>query len=168
MIWGVNMKRLMLLVAIGLVFAMPALLQAERNCDTASLQTAIQTQLNEIDDNPIAVLIKIIHLVERGLFDCADDTWSMSGHQGAQPVIGPLPLHEGFYIFKLTTDGSAKVEATALDGCGKDLSGALFSISAGQAIYSAENLVQAEDDCIIYLEMSKISASWTLEIAKVR
>lgn len=162
------MKRLTLLVAIGLVFAMPALLQVERNCDTASLQTAIQTQLNEIDDDPIAVLIKIIHLVEGGLFECSDDSWSISGQPGAQPVIGPMPLHEGYYIFKLTTDGGAKVEATSLDACGKDLSGTIFSISAGQAIYGAENLVQAEGNCIVYLEMSKISGSWTLEIAKVR
>ena len=162
------MKRLTLLIVIGLVFAMPAFLQDEGNCDTASLQTAIQTQLTEVDDDPIAVLIKIIHLVERGLFDCADGSWSISGQPGAQPVIGPLPLHEGYYIFKLTTDGNAKVEATALDDCGKDLSGTIFSISAGQAIYGAENLVQAEGDCTVYLEMSKISSSWTLEIAKVR
>ena len=162
------MKRLMLLVVIGLVCAMPAFLQDEGDCDTASLQAAIQAQLNEIEDDPVATLLAIIEVALDGLFGCSEEPQAFSGHAGAQPVLGPLPLHEGFYIFKLTTDGGAKVEAISLDECGKDLSGALFSISAGQAIYSAESLVQAEGNCIVYLELSKISASWTLEIAKVR
>ena len=162
------MKRLTVLTLIGLLFAMPALLQDEGDCDTAGLQVEIETQLKMIDDDLIAVLREIIHLALGGLFDCADDPWVYGGQAGAQPVLGPLALHEGFYIFKLTTDGSAKVEATSLESCGKDMNGTLFSVSAGQAIYSAENLAQAESDCTVYLEMSKISASWTLEIAKVR
>lgn len=162
------MKRLILLAVIALFCTMPAALQDEGNCDIAGLQAAIQAQLQAIEDNPIAVLIQIMRLVERGLFNCSDDNWSLSGDQGAQPVLGPLPLHEGFYIIKLTTEGSAKVEATSLESCGKDLDSIVFNISAGQAINGAENLIQAEDDCTVYLEVSKISASWTLEIARVR
>lgn len=162
------MKRLTLLAIIGLVFAMPALLQDEGNCDTASLQEAIQTQLNEIEDDPVAVLKEIVGLALGGLFGCSDDRQASSGQPGAQPVLGPFALHEGFYIFKLTTDGDARVEAKSLESCGKDLNSTIFSISAGQAIYGAENLVQAEADCTVYLEMSKISASWSLEMEKVR
>ncbi len=162
------MKRLTLLAVIGLIFTMPVFLQAEANCDTVSLQAAIQTQLNEIEDDPIAVLNEIIHLALGGLFGCSDDRQVFSGQPGAQPVLGPLPLHEGFYIFRLNTDGSARVEATALEACGKDLSSTMFNISAGQAINGAENLVQAEAECTVYLEVSKISASWSLEMEKVR
>lgn len=161
------MKRVTLLAFILLVFAMSAFSQAEGDCDAVSLRTAIQAQLNEIDDDPLSVLSEIIRLALGGLFECVDDTWSFGGHPGAQPVKGPLTLHEGYYIFTLTTDGSAKVEAKSLNDCGKDMNGTLFSISAGQAIYGAEILVQTEVDCTVYLELSKISASWTLEISKL-
>ncbi len=162
------MKRIILLAVLGLICAMPALLQDDGNCDTANLGEAIQTQLQEIEDDPIAALNEIIQLALGGLFDCSDDRQEFSGQAGAQPVLGPLALHKGFYIVKLTTEGSARVEATSLETCGKDLVSIIFNISAGQAINGAENLVQAEDDCTVYLELSKISASWTLEIAKVR
>lgn len=162
------MKRVTLLAFILLVFAMPALLQDEVQCETASIQAAIQAQLNEIEDDPIAALNKIIQLALDGLFGCSDEPRAFSGQAGAQPVLGPLALHEGFYIVRLTTEGSARVEATSLEACGNDLDGALFNFSAGQAIHGAENLVQAEADCTVYLELSKISAGWTLDIAKVR
>ena len=162
------MKRLTLLAVIGLAFAMPALLQDEGNCDTASLRSGIQTQLNEIEADPIAVLKEIIDLALGGILDCSDDRQKFSGQPGAQPVLGPLALHEGFYIFRLKTDGSAKVEATSLESCGKDMSSTIFNISAGEAVNGAENLVQAEADCTVYLEISKISASWSLEVEKLR
>ena len=162
------MTRPILIAVLALVCAMPALLQDEVECDTASLQTAIQAQLNEIEDDPIAALDEIIQVALGGLFSCSDEPPAFSGQAGAQPVLGPLALHEGFYIFTLTTAGSAKVEAVSLHACGKDLSSTLLNISAGQAINGAETLIQAEHDCIVYLEISKISSSWTLKIDKVR
>ena len=162
------MKRIILLAVFALFCAMPAFLQDESNCDTASLKAAIQEQLEEIEDDPISALNEIIRLALDGLFGCSDDRQEFSGQAGAQPVLGPLALHEGFYIVRLTTEGSARVEATSLESCGKDLVSILFNISAGQAINGAENLIQAEADCTVYLEVSKISASWTLEIDKVR
>ena len=162
------MTRTILIAVIALVCALPALLQDEVECDTASLQTAIQAQLNEIEGDPIAALGEIIQLAIGGLFSCSDEPPDFSGQAGAQPVKGPLALHEGFYIVTLTTDGSARVEAVSLEACGKDMNSTMFNISAGQAICGADNLIQAEDDCIVYLEFSKISASWTLKIDKVR
>lgn len=162
------MKRIILLAVFALFCAMPAFLQDESNCDTASLQAAIQTRLNEIEDDPIAALNEIIQLALGGLLDCSDNRQEFDGQEGSQPVLGPLALHEGFYIVRLTTEGSARVEATSLETCGKDLVSIIFNISAGQAINGAENLIQAEADCTVYLELSKISASWSLDIAKVR
>ena len=162
------MKGIFLLAFIGLVFAMPAFLQAESDCDTAGLQTAIQAQLDELEDDPVAALVAIINLAFDGIFGCSDDSWSFSGQQGAQPVVGPLALREGYYIFTLTTAGGARIDAIALEACGKDLGGAIFNFSAGQAIHGAENLVQAEADCAVYLEFSKITANWTLEVTKLR
>lgn len=162
------MKRLILLMALALGLAMPAFLQDEGDCNTASLQAAIQTQLHEIDNDPIAALEEIIHLALGRIFDCSSEPPAYSGRQGSQPVLGPLNLNEGFYIFTLITDGSARVEATSLEACGKDLDGTIFNISAGESIDGAENLVQAEADCTTYLELSKISAAWTLSIKKVQ
>lgn len=118
---GVNKKRIILLTVLALLCAIPAFLQDEIQCETASLQAAIQTQLNEIEDDPISALNEIIQLALGGLFDCADDRQTFSGQAGAQPVVGPLALHEGFYIVKLTTEGGARVEAASLESCGKDL-----------------------------------------------
>ncbi|MCY3916135.1 MAG: hypothetical protein OXG49_09010 [Chloroflexi bacterium] len=162
------MKRLILLAVLALFCAMPAFLQDERNCDTASLKATIRAQLQEIEDDPISAFNEIIQLSLGGLFGCSDDRQTFSGQAGAQPVLGPLALHEGFYIVKLTTEGSARVEAVSLESCGKDLISILFNTAAGQAINGAENLIQAEADCTVYLEVSKISASWTLEIDRVQ
>ena len=162
------MKRLILLAVLGLACATPALLQDDFQCETASLREAIQTQLNAIEDDPISAFNEIIQLALGGLFGCSDDRQTYSGQAGAQPVLGPLALHEGFYIVKLTTEGSARVEAVSLESCGKDLISILFNTAAGQAINGAENLIQAEADCTVYLEVSKISASWTLEIDRVQ
>ena len=151
------MKRFMLLVAILLAIASPTLLQDEDECDAASLQEAIQAQLSELETDPAAALIRIIDLALHGLFSCSDDGQDFNGEPGAQPVLGPLALDEGYYIFKLSTSGSARVDATALSSCGKDMSGAIFNISEGQAIYGAENLVQVEAQCVVFLELSKIS-----------
>ncbi len=162
------MKRLIALAIIALLFTIPAVLQEVRDCDTDSIHAAMQTQLDALEDDPAAALTEIVWLAVDGLFACSNELPSYSGRQGAQPVLGPLTLHAGYYVVTLKTDGAARVDATALDGCGKDMDSTLFNISAGQAVLGAENLVQIESDCVAYLELSKITAPWSLEMEKIR
>ncbi len=162
------MKRYYLLMAISMMLALPVSLLAENDCDAISLKKGIQTQLDLLDEEPVGALLGILELAITGLHECSVDQYSFSGLPGAQPVLGPLSLSESYYIFTMTTDGSAKVEGVALDGCGKELGGAIYNVSASQAIHGAENLVKVASECISYLEISKITSAWTLTIEKLR
>ncbi len=162
------MRHLTILVVIGLICAMPAFVQDVGECDIAGIGAAIQAELDEMAEDPVAALSAIIGLAWEGIFGCAEEPALFSGDPGAQPVLGPLPLHEGYYIFTMTTDGGARIDAKALEACGKDLDGTLFNFSAGAAVRGAETLVQAEEDCPVYLEFSKITAGWTLALERLR
>lgn len=162
------MKRRYLLFAIGITLIFPILLQAEGACDTAQLKQGIQAQLAAIDEDPIGAIRAIISLATGALFDCSEDPYSVSNAEGAQPVLGPLALSEGFYVVTMVTEGSARVEGVALEGCGKELDGTIHSFSATQAIRGAQNLIDVTSDCVFYLEISKITAPWTLTIEQVK
>lgn len=160
------MRRLFCFIALALVFGLPTSLQAGAVCDAAKLKEGLQAELDTLEVNPLDAIRSIISLALGGLFDCSEDTHTFEGYEGAQPVLGPLALSEGLHIIRLITEGSARVDGTALDGCGKELSGIIFNFPASHAVRGAANLVEAESDCVFYLELSKITAPWTLTIAK--
>lgn len=163
------MKRSYLLLAISIILILPVSpLHAENECGASSLNEDIQAQLAGLDEDPIGAFREIIALALGGLRDCSEHEDSFSGLPGAQPVLGPLKVSEGYYIVTMTTEGSAKIESVALEGCGKELDGVIHSFSASQATHGAQNLVEAASDCIFYLELSQITAPWALTIEKVR
>ena len=162
------MRRILLSLVIAGLFALAASLQASESCDTATLKASLQGQLERLDDEPVAAIMAIIDLALNALHGCAEDNYSFSGTLGAQPVLGPIPLAEGYYIMAMTTSGGGRIVGTALEGCGKDADGTLQSFTESQAMRGAENLFQIEGECTLYLELSKITAPWTLTIDKVR
>lgn len=160
------MKTLLLCLIIATICALPIWLQAEGLCDAAQLKADIEAQLATLEDDPVVALGAIISLAVRGLVDCSEDRQVYSGDVGAQPVLGPLAIAEGLHIFTLSTHGSARLEAVALEGCGKDLDGVIHNFSAGLGIRGAASVVEAEAECAFYLELSRITAPWTLTIDK--
>jgi len=160
------MKRLFCFIAAALFVSLSISLQAEAACDAAKLKEDIQAELDMLEEKPIGAIRSIISLAIDGLFDCSDEPTTFEGYEGAQPVLGPVPVSEGLHIITMTTEGSARIDGVALEGCGKELDGLIHNISAGQGIRGAANLVAVESDCIFYLELSKITAPWTLTIAK--
>ena len=166
-LYGVRiMKRLFCFIAVAVIFSLSISLQAEVVCDAAKLKEVIQAELDMLEENPVEAILSILSLATRGLIDCSEEVQSFGDVAGAQPVLGPLALTEGLHIIKMTTEGSARIEGMALDGCGKDVGGLIHNFSAGQAIRGAANLVEVEGDCVFYLELSKITAPWTLTIAR--
>lgn len=162
------MKRLFcFMVFVAIVWMSPAL-QAQADCDAAKLKEDMQAELDALEENPIGVLESIINLALGGLHDCSDESYTYEGFEGAQPVLGPLTVSEGLHIITMTTEGGARIDGVALEGCGKDLDGVIHNISAGQGIRGAANLVEVESDCVFYLELSKITAPWTLTITRAR
>ena len=160
------MKTLLLCLIIAAIGMLPIWLQADGACETAQLKADIEAQLATLEEDPIGALGAIISLAVGGLTDCSEDRQVYSGDEGAQPVLGPLAIAEGLHILTMTTDGSARVEGVDLEGCGNDVDGLILNFSAGQGIRGASNLVEAEDDCKFYLELSRITAPWTLTIDK--
>jgi len=160
------MKRLFCFIAVAVIFSLSISHQAEVVCDSAKLKEGIQAQLDTLEENPIDAIRSIISLAISGLVDCSEAGHSFSDLAGAQPVLGPLAVSEGLHIIRMTTEGSARIDGTALDGCGKDVDGLIHNFSAGQGVRGAANLVEVESDCVFYLELSKITAPWTLTIAR--
>ncbi|MDE2855398.1 MAG: hypothetical protein OXN88_14590 [Chloroflexota bacterium] len=160
------MKRLFCFIAAALFVSLSISLQAEAACDAARLKEDIQARLELLDEEPVRAIAEIIDLALGGLHDCSDEPHTYEGFEGAQPVLGPVPVSEGLHIITMTTEGSARIDGVALEGCGKELDGLIHNISAGQGIRGAANLVAVESDCVFYLELSKITAPWTLTIAK--
>ncbi|MDE2635720.1 MAG: hypothetical protein OXI30_05090 [Chloroflexota bacterium] len=160
------MKRLLGCIAAAFIFSLPISLQAEAACDAAKLKEGIQAELDTLEKNPVSAFRAIISLAISGVFDCEDEGHSFSDVAGAQPVLGPLAVSEGLHIITLTTEGSARVDGVALEGCGNDLDAVILSFEAGQALRGAANLVKVEGDCVLYLELSRITAPWTLTITR--
>ncbi|MDE2649276.1 MAG: hypothetical protein OXI62_00980 [Chloroflexota bacterium] len=161
------MKRIAILPILASLFLLALLAGADEACEPAEIQTQIQAQLDRLAEDPVSALTEIIHLALAGLQACPDDGYEFSGYAGAQPVLGPVAVSEGLHIITMTTEGSARIDGVALGGCGKDLDGAIHNFSAGQGLYGAANLIEAQDDCVFYLELSKITAYWELSITKV-
>lgn len=163
------MKRLIVIaLTLAVLCLMLVISAAEETCDAAAIQAKIEAQLERLEDEPLKALFGIMNIALEGFLECGDDNYSFSGTHGAQPVLGPIGLSPGYYILAMTTDGAGRVVGTALEGCGKDVIGTLQSFSESQAIGGAENLFLVEDECTLYLEISKISAPWTLTIDKIR
>ena len=101
--------------------------------------------------------------------ETSDSDYSFnSTDEGLQPVLGPIFLPAGIYIFTATTDDYMSVRPTSLSGnCGSDLKYSIFSISPGEGSDGAQSVVTAESDCNVLLEIDNIDEEWTLDIEKV-
>ncbi|MCY4145089.1 MAG: hypothetical protein OXE95_02755 [Chloroflexi bacterium] len=161
------MKRIAIAALLASLFLGTALAGAEEACDTAEIQADIQAQLDLLDENPVSALINVIDLALAGFHDCSGEVYEFSDREGAQPVLGPLALSEGLHIVTMTTAGSARIDGVAIKGCGKELDGVIHNFSSGQAIRGAASLVEVLDDCIVYLELSKLTNPWILTIDKL-
>ncbi len=162
------MKRIAIGILVASLIFVTAQTGAQEACDTTAIQTGIQAQLDVLAEDPVNALTTILDLATAGFHDCSDDAYIFSGSEGAQPVLGPLAISEGLHLITMTTEGSARVEGVAVDDCGKELDGVIHNFSSGQAIRGATNLVEAQGDCVVYLELSKITNPWTLTIDKLR
>jgi len=158
-------RSVFLLAAAGLCLS-ALWLYAEESCDTSALDASFRSQLELLETQTIGALVEIIALAQGGLLACSDTSYTFDQGEGAQPVLGPLAAGEGLYILTMTTEGGARIEGKALEGCGKDLDGTIHNFSVGQGIRGASNLVEVESDCTFYLEVSKITAPWTLTISR--
>ncbi len=98
-----------------------------------------------------------------------ENSYSFSSvDEGLQPVLGPISLTKGVYIFTATTEDFMIVSPTSLAGdCGSDLKYSIFSISAGDGSNGAQSVVEAEEDCSVLLEVSLVSQRWTLSIKHI-
>lgn len=91
-----------------------------------------------------------------------------SDEAGLQPVLGPVSLSAGIYIFSATTDGFITVSPQSLSGdCGWDISLPVFSLFPSKAADGAESVVEVEKDCDVLLEIGNTNATWMLEINKL-
>ncbi len=161
------MKQIAIGILVASLFLVTAQTGAQVACDTTAIQTGIQAQLDMLAEEPVSALHAIFDLTIDGIFDCSDGAYAFSAAEGAQPVLGPLALSEGLHLITMTTEGSARVEGVALEDCGKELDGVIHNFSSGQAIRGATNLVEVQGDCLVYLELSKLTNPWTLTIDKL-
>lgn len=90
-----------------------------------------------------------------------------SDNEGLRPVLGPLALAKGVYVFTATTKGFMAVVPQSLSGnCGLDLKVAIFNLSQGQGSRGAQSVVEVEVDCDVLLDVSNTTQDWTLDIKK--
>ncbi len=101
--------------------------------------------------------------------ETSDSDYSFnSTDEGLQPVLGPVFLPAGIYIFTATTDDYMIVRPTSLSGnCGSDLKYSIISISSGEGSDGAQSVVTVESDCNVLLDIDNIDEAWTLDIEKV-
>ena len=112
--------------------------------------------------------IEHVILTKNPALETSDGSYSFSSDDaGVQPVLGPLSLPAGIYVFTATTDDYMIVKPESLSGdCGRDLKSSIFSISAGEGSQGAQSVVTAESDCNVLLEVDLVSEAWTLDIEK--
>lgn len=98
----------------------------------------------------------------------AEASLSFSGDKDT--VIGPVDIPAGTYRATATTAGYIIVHISALSGeCGAGTRGSsdrLFSNSEGEATNGAESILISKA-CNALLEVSNITAPWTLEFEKL-
>ncbi len=91
-----------------------------------------------------------------------------SDAEGLQPVLGPILLRAGIYIFTATTDGYMSVSPQSLSGdCGTDLRLSIFTLSRGDGSDGAQSVVEVEKDCEVLFEIGNTSERWMLEFTKL-
>ena len=87
---------------------------------------------------------------------------------GLQPVLGPLMLPKGVYVFTATSDGYLSVAPQSLSGdCGFDLEVGIFHLTSGEAADGAQSVVEVEKDCDVLLEIGNSGEAWQLEFNKI-
>ena len=101
----------------------------------------------------------------------AESLFSFNSHEaGSQPVLGPMELREGVYVFTASADASMSVSPTIVSGdCGTDLElGSIIFFTSNGRTQTEQSAVEVEQTCNILLEVSKYgSDAWTLAIHKV-
>lgn len=91
-----------------------------------------------------------------------------SAELGYQPIIGPVAISAGAYVFTVTTDDFFSVESYALSqDCGLDLGHHIFILGPGDASEGADSLVEVESDCIALLDVHTVDEDWVMDIKRV-
>ncbi len=91
-----------------------------------------------------------------------------SADLGLEPVIGPMILHAGVYLFTIETDSDMTLSSTTLsDGCGFDIQSLLIFVSMGEATSGDQTVVEVDSDCELLLEMHNADNEWTLDIEPI-
>ncbi len=125
------------------------------------------------------VLLEISNATESWILDivsadnltaeaASSDYLFTSADKGLSPVLGPLLLAKGIYVFTAATDGYMSVVPQSLSGnCGFDLEIGIFSLSQGEGSDGAQSVVEVEADCQVLLEISNAAENWMLDIKKL-
>lgn len=165
------MSRLIPILLIFLtLFILPTLAQDEPACDLTFLLDELDATVTILpkltDEGIMKTLMQMESLISRTRAQCAGYTFT-SEDEGLQPVIGPLEFANGIYLARITTEGFIAGKVTELNGlCGD--SSYLFNEGSGDAVDGAERIFETSENCSMLLELSNVSAPWTLEFEPIK
>ena len=135
-----------------------SIVEVESDCDL----------LLEIDNATETWQIEIVPAQSLDSIPLGDNFATNSGASGLRPVIGPLSMSAGLYVFTAATDGfMALMPQTLSEDCGWDLETPIFNLSMGKAKDGAQSVAEVDSDCLVLLEIGNTTDSWLLEINKL-
>lgn len=173
------MFRLTLILLVLFTFTLPTLAQEKSVlCDvdnfTEEAIPVLQEWFDEIqqavDDGDPDLALHHLRVLENraAMFRSMCSAWVFNSDlEGLQPVIGPVLFLDGIYRARVTTENFIIVKITTIAGdCGRD--GSIFNESKGEAIDGSEKVFETAEGCTALIEMSNISAPWTLEFELIK
>jgi hypothetical protein len=91
---------------------------------------------------------------------------TFEGSEGSSPLLGPFAIPDGIYRVRLVTDGYFTAEFTPVAGeC--EVDSLMFVLFEGQATDGVEILMTTSGGCMGLVEVSNVTADWTLEFQQV-
>lgn len=184
-------KRLVVTLCFFALFAAPA--YAQDACDPLNISIHLTTALTEAQKNMSDgddlgdVFDQLEASIENLRVICAPGSGEASAETepaapvetvsselsfegDAATVIGPVDIPAGTYRATIKTAGYSIIQISAISGeCGAGtsfLSPSLFILMEGQAATGAEAIVTS-NKCSALIELSNITAPWTLEFEKL-
>ena len=163
------MRKFLLFVCLFALTALSAVAQGEElpeGCDATGAISVIAELAADTELEPLALLQAIKEAVDEALSSCSDHVYT-SEEEGRQPVLGPIALEAGLWRVTLDTTGFFIASLTALDGtCETRGFGGMYNIMQGQGD-NAQTLIESEG-CEALIEISNVTADWTLEFEQLR
>jgi len=163
-----------LLAVVLLVTALvpgAALAQDEAAC-TDEFVVALEDHVAKIrvaqDEGELASVLGLLAALQPFVSEVMSLCGPLTWEGDSETLIGPVRIPEGYYRATVTTDGYFITKLTAIDGecSGSSSFMPLFNLSGEQASDGAEALVMSEG-CSALLEISNISAPWTLVLERM-